>query len=480
MKETILSVGIDIGTSTTQLVFSRIHIENMASLVSIPRLKIMDKQIIHTSSIHYTPLASANRIDGAAVRTLVEQEYAKANISANQVGTGAVIITGETARKDNAADVLNSLSGLAGEFVVATAGPSLEGIIAGKGANAHTESKDRGAVVANLDIGGGTTNIAVFQNGEVRDTACLDIGGRLVKFADKNGTVAYASEKIRTLASSLGISLEKGAVLDTVQIETLASAMAKILSQALGMSEASDQLKNMATDKLLTLDYPIDYLTFSGGVADCIPNQKGADVEDKFAYGDLGLFLGNAVADNIMAAGIPVLPSKETIRATVVGAGSHTTDISGSTVTFSDEALPLQNVPVLKLTSEDECSDPAEWARVIAEKVRWFDLKGENQMPALAFKGPASPGFEDIQTLADSILLGMERVMNLPAPLVIVVENDLAKALGQALRAKLAGKKQVICIDTIKVENGDYIDIGKGLANGRVVPVIVKTLVFGY
>ncbi|MCG8634443.1 MAG: ethanolamine ammonia-lyase reactivating factor EutA [Desulfobacterales bacterium] len=476
MRETILSVGIDIGTSTTQLVFSEIRIENMASMVSVPRLRIMDKRVVHESEIYYTPLMSASRIDGKGVRELVETEYAKAGVSPSRVGTGAVIITGETARKSNAAQVLETLSGLAGEFVVATAGPSLEGIIAGKGANAHAESKKRGAVVANLDIGGGTTNIAVFHNGEVRDTACLDIGGRLVKFSDNRGTVAYASDKIRHLAASIGISLEQGRVLAPEEIQTLTSAMADILVQALGLVPAGPDLDAMTTDKGLTLDYPIDYLTFSGGVADCI---RRAD-RDLFAFGDLGPFLGGAIADSLIVKEIPVLDAKETIRATVVGAGSHTTDISGSTITFTDEALPLQNVPVLKLSPEDETAGLEKWAAIIDRKVAWFDLQGENQMPALAFKGPAAPGFDDIQILAESIITGMDRVMHLPAPLTVVVENDLAKALGQSLRARLGQKKQVICIDTIKVENGDYIDIGKGLANGRVVPVIVKTLVFGY
>ncbi len=395
----------------------------------------------------------------------------------SQVGTGAVIITGETARKSNAAQVLNTLSGLAGEFVVATAGPSLEGIIAGKGANAHAESKTRGAAVANLDIGGGTTNIAVFHNGEVRDTACLDIGGRLVEFSDKKGTVAYASEKIRHLAGTLGIPLERGRVMTPDQIQTLASAMAEILVQALGIVPATPDLEVMATDKTLALDLSIDYLTFSGGVADCITATAPSDM---FAFGDLGLFLGQAIANSVLVREVPVIAAKETIRATVVGAGSHTTDISGSTVTFTDDVLPLLNVPVLKLSPEDEAAGLNQWAGIIEKKVAWFDLQGENQMPALAFIGPAAPGFDEIQTLAESIITGMDRVMHLKAPLTIVVENDLAKALGQALRARLKKKKQVICIDTIKVENGDYIDIGKGLANGRVVPVIVKTLVFGY
>lgn len=494
MTETILSVGIDIGTSTTQLVFSEIRLRNMASMVSIPRIQIMDKRVVHESRIYYTPLRSASEIDADRVRALVEAEYARAGVIPSRVGTGAVIITGETARKSNAAQVLDTLSGLAGEFVVATAGPALEGIIAGKGANAHTASRDRGAIVANLDIGGGTTNIAVFHNGEVRDTACLDIGGRLVRFSDNRGTVDYASDKARLLARRLGFSLDTGTVLPAEQIRALAAAMAEVLAQAVGICPATPELSAMATDKTLALDYTIDYLSFSGGVADCIA-AAGTDVSDKdasdkgatdknaadmFAYGDMGLFLGQAIAASGLVREIPVLAARETIRATVVGAGSHTTDISGSTVTFSDAVLPLQNVPVLKLSPEDETASLEDWAGIIAQKAAWFDQNGENQMPALAFQGPKAPGFDEIQALACAIITGMDRVMHLPAPLTVVVENDLAKALGQALRAQLAGRKEVICIDTIRVENGDYIDIGKGLANGRVVPVIVKTLVFGY
>jgi ethanolamine utilization protein EutA len=477
MKETILSAGIDIGTSTTQMVFSEIRIENIASLVSVPRLKIMGKQVIHASDIYFTPLLSATEIDGRKIRTLLQQEYTKAGVSPAQVKTGAVIITGETARKSNAAQVLETLSGLAGEFVVATAGPALEGIIAGKGANAHALSKEKGAVVANLDIGGGTTNIAVFRNGEVIDTACLDIGGRLVRFSDCSGRIEFCTAKINAFAGSLGIRVQKGAVLDRNGIEKLAEAMTGILEQVLGIAPRTRQLDVMKTDKVLTLDYSIDYLSFSGGVADCL--NRPAD-SDPFAFGDMGVFLGNAIAGSKRLGILPVLPAKETIRATVVGAGSHTTDISGSTVTFCDDVLPVRNVPILKLSAEDEAVPISDWGKVIARKLDWFSLKEENQMPAIAFKGPDAIGFDELQTLSDSIIAGMNKVMSLEAPLMVIVENDLAKALGQALSARLGRRKQVICIDTVKVENGDYVDIGKGLANGRVVPVIVKTLVFGY
>ncbi|MCK5826254.1 MAG: ethanolamine ammonia-lyase reactivating factor EutA, partial [Desulfuromusa sp.] len=174
MTEQILSVGIDIGTTTTQLVFSRLTLENTASLVSAPHIEIVAKEVIYRSAIHFTPLQTQQEIDARKTRELIEQEYQTAGITPAQVQTGAVIITGEAARKQNAETVLQVLSGFAGEFVVATAGPTLEGIIAGKGAGAAQESKQRTATIVNLDIGGGTTNIAVFRNGDVIDTACLD------------------------------------------------------------------------------------------------------------------------------------------------------------------------------------------------------------------------------------------------------------------------------------------------------------------
>ena len=141
MAETVLSVGIDIGTSTTQLVFSSLTIENVASVAAIPRITVVDKRVVYRSDIHFTPLLSPTTIDADGVRRIVEQEYARADVDRNAISAGAVIITGETARKENAETVLRSLSGLAGNFVVATAGSDLESILAGKGAGAGSFSR---------------------------------------------------------------------------------------------------------------------------------------------------------------------------------------------------------------------------------------------------------------------------------------------------------------------------------------------------
>ena len=477
VKEQILSVGIDIGTTTIQLVFSQLTLENTASLISVPRIEIIDKEVVFRSAIHFTPLKSQREIDETKVRQLIEQEYRSAGVRPEQVQTGAVIITGEAARKQNAESVLRALSGLAGEFVVATAGPTLEGIIAGKGAGASQESKQRGATIVNLDIGGGTTNIAVFRNGEVIDTACLDIGGRLIQFQDEFGKISYIADKMRSLTRSMNLSITESQNLSTGTIENITTRMAGILEEVLGLTAISPQLASMLTDHDLKRNYQIDYVSFSGGVADCIQNTNSSD---DFRYGDIGVALGRAIANSKIPQQLKVLEAVETIRATVVGAGSHTTGISGSTISVSPGVLPMQNIPVLKLSAEDEALPLEQWGEAILRKVHWFNLEGEKQNLALAFKGPDNLGFSEVTDLANELIKGMQGVLCKTCPLVVIIERDLAKVMGQTLRSQLGFKKDVICIDTIKVENGDYIDIGRELVDGNVVPVIVKTLVFNY
>ncbi|MEG0502705.1 MAG: ethanolamine ammonia-lyase reactivating factor EutA, partial [Cellulosilyticaceae bacterium] len=212
MRDELLSVGIDIGTSTTQLIFSKIIIENMASSFTVPRIVIVDKEIIYRSEIYFTPLVSNKEIDGPRVREIIEKEYQKAGIDKSKINTGAVIITGETARKENAREVLTTLSGFAGDFVVATAGPDLESIISGKGAGAHTYSKEHNTSVVNIDVGGGTSNLAVFLRGDVKETGCLDIGGRLIKVDTTSKKITYISPKIEIIIRENNLGLEIGTV----------------------------------------------------------------------------------------------------------------------------------------------------------------------------------------------------------------------------------------------------------------------------
>ena len=468
MTESLLSAGIDVGTSTTQLVFSRLSVANQASGFSVPRIVITDKDVIYKSDIYFTPLLSETRLDGPKLREIIEGEYRKAGVRPAEVDTGAVIITGETARKDNAAEVLEALSGLAGDFVVATAGPDLESVIAGRGAGTDVYSKTHGVTAVNIDIGGGTSNLVVFAQGEPIDTGCMDIGGRLVKIDPASGRITYIMPKIQALIAKRGLGIAVGDTATRQKLAPLAEAMAELLCEAAGIGEKSADCRALETHKGLSKTQHVGYVSFSGGVADYV--YPHTPEEDVFRYGDMGILLGEAIARSALTKAYTVIAAHETIRATVVGAGSHTTEVSGSTISYTEEHFPLKNLPILKLSAAEE----DDMAPALAEKLNWFDRA---EPVAVGLNGLANPSFAQIKRYAAMLYEGMLPRLSQGQPLVVVLKEDMAMVLGQALRLNHP-QLALICLDGLVVENGDYIDIGRPIAGGEVIPVIIKTMLF--
>ena len=475
MIETLLSVGIDIGTTTTQLILSELSIENIASTFTIPRVSITDKKVIFKSDIIFTPILENNLIDSDAIKAFVEQQYKKAGITKSDIKTGAVIITGETVRKENAETVAEALSGFAGDFVVATAGPDLESIIAGKGAGTQSYSKNNNTTAVNFDIGGGTTNLVVFKDGDTEDTACFDIGGRLIR-VDTNEIIRYISPKVKEIIQREALDIRLNEKINLRELDKLLDIFVQVLENSIGLGEKSLYFELLITNKPLKTKLQIECISFSGGVADGITKES---LQNPFEYGDIGLLLGRKISDSLLMTALKVIPTVETIRATVVGAGSHTTDVSGSTITYIEDVLPLKNIPILQLSKDDEDVNNREnLGDIIQEKLRWFMVDGELQIIGLGVEGIHSPSFQFIQDLAMQIISGFDQLIQQKLPLAIIVKEDMAKALGQSLYAHLPSDYPFVCIDSVHVSNGDYIDIGKPIAGGSVLPVVVKTLVF--
>ncbi|EME5438133.1 ethanolamine ammonia-lyase reactivating factor EutA [Enterococcus faecalis] len=471
-KETLLTVGIDLGTSTTQLVLSELTVENFASAFTVPRISISDKKVIYRSDIIFTPLLNQSEIDAEPIKAFVAEQYRQAGIHKQDIQMGAVIITGETARKSNANNVLRALSGYAGDFVVATAGPDLESIIAGKGAGAQTYSETKRKPVVNLDIGGGTTNLAVFKDGEVIDTACFDIGGRLIKL-DQQQKITYIAPKIQEIINKKGLTLHLGDQATEQNLLPIISELVAVLENSIGLGTQSPFYQLLVTNHPLRKGEELPIVTFSGGVADCL-NTTSTNL---FKYGDIGLLLGKYLRKSLIFSEKEVLESAETIRATVVGAGSHTAEISGSTIAYREQILPVKNIPILKLAQEDEILTVTELGQRIQEKLNWHRIEETPQI-ALAIRGMSNPTFADIQRYGQGIVEGLASLVAEQIPIIVMVDEDMAKALGHALSAHLPKDYPFICLDSVKVENGDYVDIGLPVAEGAVLPVIVKTLVF--
>ena len=445
MSEGLLSVGVDVGTTTTQLILSRIRVRNRASAFAVPDMEITDREVIYRSDVHFTPLIQGELVDGEGIRAIVAAEYGRAGVTRQDVDTGAIIITGETSRKENAAAVLAALSDFAGDFVVATAGPDLESVLAAKGAGAVDFSEKTGRTVLHMDIGGGTSNLALVEDGAITATACLNVGGRLLKF-DGTGRVTYRSPVLEGLAP-----VREGELLTEDGAMEVARLLAGVLEMAAGLREKTDAFTRLTTHGTRPLEAVSGaVISFSGGVADCVASER-----DWLAYGDLGPLLGRAIRESALCKREYRLGA-ETIRATVIGAGCHSAQLSGSTVFYDGVGLPLKNLPVAR---------PKE---LTADAIR-ASLARLEEPGILAIPGWSAPSYSQVTALADAIAAAVE------GPCYVALEADMAKALGNALRLRLGAGRPILCIDRVRLPEGSYLDVGAPL--GPALPVVVKTLI---
>ena len=452
MCKQLLSLGLDVGTTTTQLILSRLEVENRAGAFSVPEMAITSRQILYRSPVHFTPLLEGELVDAVALRQLVDAEYEKAGIRKEQVDTGAVIITGETSRKENAAAVLASLAGFAGDFVAATAGPHLESVLAAKGAGAVDYSQRTGKRVLHMDIGGGTTNLALIEGGRIVRTGCMNVGGRLIR--QDRGIVTYVSPVVSKLCP-----IRPGEPVKAETLKDLAVLLTQGLEMAAGLRPAgalAQQLSTREAGELWQRPEGVEMISFSGGVADCIEGGRPGQ------YGDMGVELGQAIRESRLCAGGYML-GEETIRATVIGAGSHSAQLSGSTVFCRGVTLPRKNLPAVLFTRQEQESDALP--TLIARRLAQLDTDG-----VLVFPGYPEGGYERIAKLAEAIAKGVS------GQIFVCVEADMAKALGQKL-SLLQPERPCLCIDRIFLGEESYLDIGKPV--GPALPVVVKTLILG-
>lgn len=469
------SVGIDVGSSSTQVVFSRLHLRRIGEDLT-SRYVVIDRQTTYASPVALTPYVKGETIDAEELGRMVDHAYAAAQLKPGDVDTGVVILTGEALRRRNARRIADVLATLGGEFVTAAAGHNMEAMLAAYGSGAAKASYDRGQRILNIDLGGGTTKLAICAHGRVVATTAIHVGGRLV-VVDKTGRITRLEPAGALHAQRAGLDWHVGAAVDSVQMNKVAEHMADAILAAVIHRPLPDDIAALHLAPPLERPADVDAIMFSGGVAEHVTGHERGD------FGDLGLRLGLSLRLRIDAGELPapVVPAAQRIRATVLGASQYSVQLSGSTCTLDDaeDLLPRRDVPVVSpLLDLGVEVDPTTVAGSIRDRVHMFNSEtvGEDIVLALSWSGP--PVYARIRALAEGIVIATAERLRRGLPLFIVLDGDVAKTLGTIIRNELGVEVPLIVLDGIALRELDYVDIGKRRWPSGTVPVTVKSLVF--
>ncbi len=473
---TLHSVGIDIGSAGTQIIFSRINLRRLGE--DLPsRYYVVSRETLFQSPVALTPYQSNERIDEVKLGAIIDAAYNAANVNPEDIDTGVVILTGEALRRENAQAIAGVVAEQGGEFVTATAGHHMEAMLAAYGSGAARVSSDENKRILNIDIGGGTTKLGVVEKGKVLATAAFHVGGRL-QVVDGNQKIIRLDPAGKYHAKQAGFSWNVGDSAGLEEMDRVAEGMADALVAALTARPLPHDIAHLyLTDPISDLG-KIDGVMFSGGVAEYVYEREKQD------FGDMGMRLGRAIRRRIESGKLPwpLLAAGECIRATALGASEYSVQLSGNTSFISNpgKLLPRRNLQVLQPSFVcEETIDPEKLAQAIRAHFTAFDvpLDGDGEV-ALAFRWLGAPSYERIAAFAEGITRGMSARLGKKQPLYIMLDGDVAQTLGAILREEKNIQSEILVIDGVVLWDFDYIDLGKIRMPSNTVPVTIKSLVF--
>lgn len=464
----LLSLGIDIGSSTSHMIVSRLVLQRRGVELS-SRFEVAAREIVYASPILLTPYTDPEVIDADALARFIDRSYAQVGLKPSKIDTGAVICTGEAVRKRNAEAITRLFSSRAGRFVCATAGPNLEATLAAHGSGAVTRS--RGQTVMNVDVGGGTSKAAIVRDGAVLETAAINVGSRLISW-DKEGRLDRIEAAGAKVARSAGLEITLGQRLSDGEKEAMAGALAALLFEFLCRGALSPLAKEFLVTPPLAYRGQVSEVLFSGGVSEYIYERERKE------YGDLGPLFGGAVRRRMSELQVPVGEPREGLRATVIGCSQYTIQVSSSTIHLSREGLlPIRDLLVVApILSEDDGS-PESITRAITTAFQRVDLDDHERPVALCLKAPWQSSYATFKNIAAGIAEAVKG-RNHGQPLVLVFSRDIGALVGSILKEELEFERDVVAVDEVDIGELDFIDIGDELGHTQAVPVVVKSLVF--
>lgn len=490
----LTTVGVDIGSSTTHLMFSRIHIQSMGEGPAT-RFVVVGREILWKSPIILTPYEDDDTIDAGALRAFIDDAYGQVGAGHDDVDSGAVILTGEALKRKNARAIAELFAMETGKFVCASAGHHLEALLAAHGSGTVARSRRDRQTLLNVDIGGGTTKLALVRDGQVLATAAVSVGARLlVKDADRRLT--RIDGPAQRAAEHLGIRLALGEPLSVEDEARIVDAWTDVLAGLIERHPPAGLAAELLLSEPLPLEPAPEAVTFSGGVSEFIFFRESRD------FGDMGAPLARALR-KALSSGVIALPAiidpNLGIRATAIGASLFTVQ-AGSNVFVTDERiLPLRNVPVLvpalDLAAEISAGDVAAAIRDAATRV---DINEGEQPVALAFHWPAAapaagaadqgdgrtatgdgdPVDPRLRALAEGIRAGLPATIERQLPFVLLANHTIGKTLGAILKQELAVPGDLVSFDGVSIGELDFIDVGALVHPSEVVPVAIKSLLF--
>ncbi len=472
-RKIIHSVGIDIGTTTTQVIFSDLTVVNRAPACQVAVYEFVERNITYQSPVVFTPINHQGSLDTDKLIEFIEDQFKQAGLKDQGVDSGAIIITGETAKAVNAREAVMDLSQQLGDFVVATAGPNLESIIAGRGSGAQEYSQENHLKVMNIDVGGGTSNFVVFDCGRVVDTACLNIGGRLIEL-DAQGKPSYIHKPAVAMIKDMFGDAMHPHHLTPDHLNRIAVRMAELIVELI-KGKVSKLAAHLLQTPGLKEIVGLDAIFFSGGVGECYYQQQLQQFDSR-QFGDIGPLLARALLRNSAVSAMPVKKPKQTVRATVIGAGAYSLSLSGSTIWLYADELPLKNIPVVHPAIDWQQAKPSICDEIVIAAERMDLLLGCDRY-AIALDTGMPIKYHAVQHAAHELAEFYRHHGNHNDPALVIVHNDVGKALGMELQPLLSPQALTV-IDEVITREGDYIDIGKSYFGGEIVPLTVKSLAF--
>ena len=464
------TVGIDIGSSTSHLLFAKVVLQRQSEGLS-SRFTVVDRQVLWRSPIMLTPFLPDGLIDAQALAQFIDRSYKEAGFERSDVDSGAVILTGEAIKRKNARAIDELFAGEAGKFVCATAGHILECRLAAHGSGAVKLSRDRQQVVLHVDIGGGTTKLTLVDRGTSVSSAAFAVGGRLIA-TDSDDQWTRIDDSARLAAEDLGFAPTPQAFADPATREKLAQRLAKVAADYV-LGAPLDKLGQslMLTEPLRRDAVPAAF-TFSGGVSEYI---FGTEPQQ---YGDIAMPLAQALTKELSRrSGLPLVDPGQRIRATVIGASQFTIQVSGKTIYLSDPAvLPLHGIPVVHVGSIAEES-PDQLAEAIRRGLVGLDLEPDSRV-AIAFPWQGDPDYPRLAATGRAIVKATAPQGARSEPLFLMIDGDIGRTLGRLLHEELGLPGPLVSIDGVQLQDLDYVDVGELMSPPGVVPVVIKSLLF--